>query len=128
MAGISTYLANKLLDHSLRNVSYTPPATVYVALYKSDPTAADTGTEVSGGSYARQQVTFNVASGGQITNNADIIFPTATASWGTVTHIGIRDAATGGNLLYFSALNISKTIDAGDQLKIPAGQLVINMV
>lgn len=128
MAGISTYLANKLLDHSLRNVSFTPPTAVYVALYTSDPTAADTGTEVSGGGYARQQVTFNVASGGQITNNSDIIFPTATASWGTITHIGIRDAATGGNLLYFSTLSIPKTIDAGDQLKIPAGQLVINMV
>jgi len=127
MAAISTYLANKLLDHSLRNVSYTPPTAVYVALYKSNPTAADTGTEVSGGGYARQQITFNVSSSGQITNNADVVFPTATASWGTVTHVGIRDASSGGNLLYYMPLDVQKTIDAGDQLKIPAGQLAISM-
>ena len=127
MAAISTYLANKLLDHTLRNVAYTPPATVYVALYTSNPGPGDTGTEVSGGGYARQQATFNVASGGQITNDADIIFPVATASWGTVTHIGIRDASTGGNLLYYMPLDVAKTIDAGDQLKIPAGQLTVSM-
>ncbi len=127
MAAISTYLANKLLDHSLRNVSYTPPTAVYVALYKSNPTAADTGTEVSGGGYARRQITFNVSSSGQITNNADVVFPTATASWGTVTHVGIRDASSGGNLLYYMPLDVQKTIDAGDQLKIPAGQLAISM-
>ncbi|WP_026487646.1 phage tail fiber protein [Caldanaerobius polysaccharolyticus] len=128
MAAISTYLANKLLDHTLRNVAYTPPTTVYVALYTSNPGAGDTGTEVSGGGYARQQITFNVASGGQITNNADVVFPVATASWGTVTHIGIRDAAAGGNLLYYMPLDVTKTIDAGDQLKIPVGQLTISMV
>lgn len=127
MAAISTYLANKLLDHTLRNVSYTPPTAVYVALYKSNPTAADTGTEVSGGGYARQQITFNASSSGQITNNADVVFPTATASWGTVTHVGIRDASSGGNLLYYMPLDVQKTIDAGDQLKIPAGMLTISM-
>jgi len=127
MAGISTYLANKLLDHTLRNVAYTPPTAVYVALYTNNPTASGTGTEVSGGGYARQQVTFNASSGGVITNNADVVFPTATASWGTVTYVGIRDAATGGNLLYFAPLSVSKTIDAGDQLKIPAEQLSISI-
>jgi hypothetical protein len=127
MAGISTYLANKLLDHTLRNVAYTPPSTVYVALYTTNPTANDTGTEVSGSGYARQQATFNVASGGTITNNVDIVFPTATASWGTVSYVGIRDASTGGNLLYYAPLSVSKTIDQGDQLKIPAGQLSITV-
>ncbi|MGD9663121.1 MAG: hypothetical protein AB7U63_17835 [Porticoccaceae bacterium] len=127
MAGISTYLANKLLDHTLRNVAYTPPAAVYVAVYTTNPTASDTGTEVSGGGYARQQATFNPSSGGVITNNADIIFPTSTASWGTVAYVGIRDAATGGNLLYYAPLSVSKTIDPGDQLKIPSGQLSISI-
>jgi len=127
MAAISTYLANKLLDHTLRNVAYTPPSTVYLALYTSAPGAGDTGTEVSGGGYARQAVTFNPASGGQVVNSADVVFPAATASWGTITHIGVRDAATGGNLLYYAALSTVKTIAAGDQIKFPAGQLSFSM-
>lgn len=128
MAAISTYLANKLLDHTLRNVAYTPPSTVYLALYKSNPGAGDTGTEVSGGGYARRAVTFNPASGGQIVNSADVVFPAATASWGTITHIGVRDAATGGNLLYYAALSTAKTIAAGDQIKFPAGQISFSMM
>ena len=127
MAAISTYLANKLLDHTLRNVAYTPPSTVYLALYTSAPGAGDTGTEVSGGGYARQAVTFSPASGGQIVNSADVVFPAATASWGTITHVGVRDAATGGNLLYYAALSTVKTIAAGDQIKFPAGQLSFSM-
>jgi len=127
MAAISTYLANKLLDHSLRNVAYTPPATVYVALYTSNPGPDDTGTEVSGGGYARQAVTFGTASSAQISNSADVTFPTATASWGTVTHIGIKDSATGGNLLYYAALSTAKTVDVGDTIKIPLGQIVLSM-
>ena len=127
MAAISTYLANKLLDHTLRNVAYTPPSTVYLALYTSNPGAGDTGTEVSGGGYARQVVTFNPASGGQVVNSADVVFPAATASWGTITHIGVRDAATGGNLLYYAPLSVTKTIDTGDQIKFPASQLSFSM-
>lgn len=127
MAAISTYLANKLLDHTLRNVAYTPPSTVYLALYTSAPGAGDTGTEVSGGDYARQEVTFNPASDGQVVNSADVVFPVATESWGTITHVGVRDAATGGNLLYYAALSTDKTIAAGDQIKFPAGQLSFSM-
>ena len=131
MAAISTYLANKLLDHTLRNVAYTPPSTVYLALYTSTPGAGDTGTEVSGGGYARQAVTFSPASGGsggQVVNSADVVFPVATASWGTITHVGVRDAATGGNLLYYAALSTAKTIAAGDQIKFPAGQISFSMM
>jgi len=127
VAAISTYLANKLLDHSLRNVAYTPPSTVYLALYTSNPGPGDTGTEVSGGGYARQAVSFNPASGGQVVNSVDVVFPAATAAWGTVTHVGVKDAATGGNLLFYAALSTPKTIDAGDQLKLPAGQLSFSM-
>lgn len=127
MAAISTYLANKLLDHSLRNVAYTPPATVYLALYTSNPGPDNTGTEVSGGGYTRQPVTFSAASAGQIVNSADVVFPVATAAWGTITHVGVFDAATGGNLLYYAALSAAKTIDVNDQFKMPAGQLSFSM-
>ena len=127
MAEFSDFLENKIIDHMLRNQSYTPPATIYVALYTDDPTDADTGTEVSGGSYARQPVTLTAASGGASSNSADITFPTATANWGTITHIGLRDALTGGNLLMHSPLDASKTVNNGDTFKINAGELDVTV-
>lgn len=127
MGALSNYLEAALLNAVLRNIPYTSPATVYLALYKSDPTDADTGTEVSGGGYARQPVTFTAPSNGQVSNSADVIFPVATADWGTVTHVGIRDAATGGNLLWYGPLQVSKTILINDQLIIKAGDLVVSL-
>jgi hypothetical protein len=124
---MSDYLENALLDAVLRNTPYTSPSQVYVALFTSDPTDAGTGTEVSGGGYTRQAVTFNAPSNGQVTNASDILFPVATASWGTVTHVGIYDAQTGGNLLFSGALTTSKTISTNDQLKIAAGSLSISL-
>jgi len=127
MAEFSNYLENALINAVLRNTSYTSPATVYVSLYTSDPTDADTGTEVTGGSYARTSVTFGAPSNGVSTNSADITFPTATASWGTVTHIGIHDASTSGNLLFHTPLDTAKTIDSGDIFKISTGNLSVTL-
>lgn len=129
MAALSNYLENKLVDHVLRNTAYTSPTTVYVALYKSDPTDADSGTEVSGGSYARKAASFSVPSDGSTSNSADIEFPVATGSWGTVTHFGLKDALTSGNLLLHGKLEKSgtpapKTIDIDDQLIFRSGELV----
>jgi hypothetical protein len=98
MSEMSNYLENALINATLRNTSYTSPTTVYVGLHTADPTDAGTGAEVSGGSYARQSATFGAPSDGSSTTTADITFPTATASWNTVTHIGIWDASTSGNL------------------------------
>ena len=127
MAEFSNFLENALINAVLRNTTYTSPATVYVSLYTSDPTDADTGTEVSGGSYARTAVTMGAPSNGVSTNSADVTFPTATASWGTVTHIGIHDASTAGNLLFHTPLDTSKTIDSGDIFKITSGNLSVTL-
>ena len=127
MAEFSNYLENALINAVLRNTSYTSPTTVYVSLYTSDPTDADSGTEVSGGSYARTAVTMGAPSNGVSTNSADVTFPTATASWGTVTHIGIHDASTAGNLLFHTPLDTSKTIDSGDIFKITTGNLSVTL-
>jgi len=127
MAEFSNYLENALINAVLRNTTYTSPATVYVSLYTSDPTDADSGTEVSGGSYARTAVTMGAPSDGVSTNSADVTFPTATASWGTVTHIGIHDASTSGNLLFHTPLDTSKTIDSGDIFKITTGNLSVTL-
>lgn len=127
MAEMSNYLENALINATLRNTSYTSPTTVYVALYTSDPTDADTGTEVSGGSYARVAVTFGAPSNGVSTNSANVEFPTCTSSWGTITHIGIMDALTTGNLLYHTALTTSKVIDVDDIFRITTGNLSVTL-
>lgn len=127
MAALSNYLRAALLNATLRNTTYTSPATVYLALYTSDPTAADSGTEVSGGSYARQAVAFSAPSGGATDNSAQLDFPKATADWGTITHFGVRDASSGGNLLFFGALAASKTINTDDKLQVEAGSLDISL-
>lgn len=127
MAEMSNYLENALINATLRNTSYTSPATVYVGLFTTDPTDAGTGTEVSGGSYARVSVTFGAPSNGVSTNSSAVEFAQATASWGTITHIGILDALTSGNLLYHTALDVSKTIDNGDIFKIAIGSLSVTL-
>jgi len=127
MAEFSNFLENALINATLRNTTYTSPATVYVSLYTSDPTDADSGTEVSGGSYARTSVTFDAPSNGVTQNSADVTFPTATASWGTVSHIGVHDASTSGNLLFHTALDTAKTIDSGDIFKIETGNLTVTL-
>lgn len=127
MAEFSNFLENALINATLRATTYTSPATVYVSLYTSDPTDADSGTEVSGGSYARTSVTFDAPSNGVTQNSADVTFPTATGSWGTVSHIGVHDASTSGNLLFHTALDTAKTIDSGDIFKIETGNLTVTL-
>ncbi len=127
MAEMSNYLEAALINATLRNTSYTSPTTVYLALYTDDPTDADTGTEISGGSYARQSITFGAPSNGTSTNSAAIEFPAATANWGVITHVGIRDALTSGNLLYHTALDASKTINNGDIFKILTSNLSVTL-
>jgi hypothetical protein len=127
MAEMSNYLETALINGTLRGTTYTAPTTVYVGLYTSDPTDANTGTEVSGGSYARTAVTFGAPSNGVSTNSAAVEFPQATGSWGTVGWIGILDASTSGNLLYHTALDTSKTIENGDIFKIAIGSLSVTL-
>jgi hypothetical protein len=127
MAEMSNFLEDALINATLRATTYTSVATVYVSLWTSDPTDAGSGTEVSGGSYARTSVTFAAPSNGVTTNDADVTFPTATASWGTVGWIGINDAASSGNLLYHSPLDTAKTIDTGDIFKISSGNLSVTL-
>lgn len=127
MAEMSNYLENALINATLRATTFTSPTTVYVGLYTSDPTDANTGTEVSGGSYARQAATFGSPSNGVSTTSADITFPQCTSTWGTVSHIGILDALTTGNLLYHTPLDTSKTIETGDVFKIASGSLTVTL-
>lgn len=132
MSAASDYLENKILDHILGGGDYTRPANLYYAVYTSGPTDSGGGTEVSGGAYARVAITnnntnFPTASGGTKSNGAAVTFPTATGTWGTVTHIGIFDAASGGNLIFHAALSASKVITTDDTLNYPIGSIVFTL-
>lgn len=123
MGSFGDYLEAELLDHVFGAAAYTAPATVHVALYTATPGDANaSGTEVTGGSYARVAVTNNgtnwpAASGTSPTsksNGTAITFPAPTADWGVVVAFAIYDAASGGNELAWGALAVNKTINNGD--------------
>lgn len=134
MSAFSDYLEEAVLNFIFNNNSdsLTPPVT-YLAAFTVGPSDDGSGTEVSGGSYAR--VVVNPSSGASpkwaaaapsgsghaVTNAADVSFPTATASWGTIVGIGIFDASSGGNLLAHGQLGTAKAIGIGDTLIIRAG-------
>ena len=130
MAGMSNFLEGSLGDLLFRNTAYAVPAT-YVALYTADPTDADAGTEVSGGSYARILVNndgvtspfWKVGVDGLYDNDGLITFPTATAAWGTITHVALRDALTLGNLLTHGILDVAKIVGIGDTFQFADGAL-----
>lgn len=127
---MSDYLENKLIDYVLRGQAYTTPTTVYVGLFTSACTDAGGGTEVTGGSYARVAVTSSLTSwagtqaaasttastgtSGTTSNNSSITFPAPTANWGTITYVCVFDAASAGNLLFYTALTTAKTVNNGD--------------
>ena len=122
----TNFLETEILDHVFGGSAYTAPATHYLALYTATPGETGGGTELSGSAYARQTVAFTTA-GNTTSNNAAVEFPTATASWGTVTHVGVFDAVTGGNLMAYAPLTTAKTIDSGDVFRIPNADLDITL-
>ena len=128
--GISNFLGNAWADHVHGNAVYTAPTNLFVAAFTTAPSDAGGGTEPSGGSYARvstNSADWNSATAtGQIDNANDITFTTATADWGEITHGGLFDAVSGGNYLGGSALTSSKTVENGDTLKFPAGDLNVD--
>jgi len=132
MAAFSTYIERELLDHVLRNEAYTPPTSVWIALFTADNGLEGgiiTG-EVAGGAYARMEIggasgrSFIVAdAGGATENTEDVIWVTASADWGTVVYMAIMDASSAGNVLYHGQLTLAKTVNNGDTFKFNAGDL-----
>ena len=136
MAAISNYVSDLYLNLAFRSAGWTAIATVYVALYTSNPNKDDSGIEMSSAgttAYLRQAATFDapaaVSGIETIQNTTDITFPIATSDWGGITHVGIKDAAASdvGNLLWFGALTLAKTINTGDRLKLLTGDLIVNL-
>ena len=123
----SNFLETEILDHVFAGAAYTAPTTKYLALFTA-VADGETGsvTEVSGGGYARQTVAFTT-SGNTTSNNAAVEYPTATGNYGTVTHVGVYDASTSGNLMAYAALSSSKAIATGDVFRVPSGDLDITL-
>lgn len=125
MSAKTNYLEDALVNHVLRNTAMTSPTTVYCALFTDPPGEAGGGTEVAGGSYARQSVAFSSPSNGVTSNSATITFPTATGDWGEVDSFAIFDDPTAGNMLYYGTLSVAKTVLTGDVFEFLSGQLSI---
>lgn len=130
MGAASNYLELKLLDHALGTTTFTKPTTVYLALFTADPGEASSFTNeisTSGTAYSRQAISFAAAASGSAASSATVTFPTATASWGTITHVAVCDGGTAGagNQLFYGAVTTSKTIDTGDTFQVSSGNLTV---
>ena len=138
MPSITDYLENKIIDWLFRGENYSPPTTLYFALFSAEATETGGGTEFSGNGYARVGITASLANfagtqadksttvstgdSGKTSNNIDIEFPEPTGAWGTATHMAVFDAHTDGNMLMFSKFAKTKHIGAGSAgPKIKAG-------
>lgn len=129
MAALSNYAEKLLLDFAMTTGSATRPTAWYVALYTAAPDDTGGGTEVSTGGYARQSVTFDAASspGGTTSNNNTVSFTASGASYGTVSHIGIFDNSSGGNLLWHGSMTASKSVADGDTLEFSIGNIDLTL-
>ena len=122
----TNFLETEILDHVFGGNAYTAPSNLYLGLYTATPSDTGGGTELSGSGYARLAMAMSV-SGNLATNSAAEEFATATGRWGTVTHVGVFDAATSGNLMAYGTLSASKAVATGDVFRIPAGDLDITL-
>jgi len=125
MAALSDHAEALLLDWLMTNGTATRPTAWYVALYTAAPSDSGGGTEVSGNGYAREAVTFAAATspGGTTSNTGAVSFTASGGNWGTITHIGIHDAVSGGNLLWHGSMTASKTVADGDTLEFSIGNI-----
>jgi len=136
MAGLTNYAEDKIMGHLFGGTPYTAPSTYYCGILSVTPTDSASGTEITGGSYARQAISWTVTGGGtaQSASSASLTFPAATTDWGTAVSAGIYDALTGGNLIAFETLTLAdfttanpKTINSGDIFQVDSGNMKITL-
>ena len=125
MAALSDYAEKLLLDWLMTNGAATRPTAWYLALYTAAPSDSGGGTEVSGSGYSRQSVTFAAAStpAGTTSNTNAPAFTASGGNWGTISHVGIFDAASAGNLIWHGSMVASKTVNDGDTLEFAIGNI-----
>ena len=125
MAALSDHAEKLILDWMMTAGTAARPSAWYVALYTAAPSDAGGGTELSGSGYAREAVAFAAATSGTGTtsNTGVAIFTADGGDWGSVTHMGIHDASSGGNLLWHGSLAAAKTVADGDTLEFAVGNI-----
>ena len=126
----TNFLETEILDHVFAGAAYSAPGTHYLALFTAvanGETGSVTEVSTSGTAYARVAVAFTT-SGATTSNSGAVEYATATGGgFGTVTHVGVYDASTSGNLMCYATLTASKAIAAGDVFRVPAGDLDITL-
>ena len=123
------YLEQKVLEHTFRNTAYTSPTTVYIGLLSAAPSDSTGGTELSGNGYARSAAAFDAYSAtSKVVNTSDETFTASGGGWSTITHFGVYDASSGGNLLVYGEILPSVTLSDGETFTVEAGKLVIELV
>jgi hypothetical protein len=129
MSALSDYAEKLVLDWLMTNGSATRPTAWYVALFTAAPSDSGGGTEVSGDGYSRQSVTFAAASspGGTTDNTGAVSFTASGGDWGTITHVGIFDASSSGNLLWHGSLSASRVVNDGDTLSFAIGAVALTL-
>jgi len=132
MGSFSDYLENEVLDHVFKTGAYTAATNLYVALLKSTPDDADTGStlpgEISAGAYVRKGCnTWDAASSGATENTQPVTFAQATADWGVVNHFAVCDKTTAGNVIGWGALSVTKNIQSGDTARFATGDLDVTL-
>jgi len=134
MAGkLSTYLRNALTTAATGGAPFTPPTNLYLGIFTTDPTKDNVGIEFTGGSYARQLLTWSAVADGLRANNALIRFGPSSAAWGLAGWFGVFDALTGGNLYWFDVApkkgspGVYVTVGAGENLLIDIGDIVVGL-
>jgi hypothetical protein len=126
MGSIADYLENELLDHCF-NAAYSSPTTVFLGLSTADPLDTAAGlAEPSGGAYSRVTITFVTAASRNVTQKAKVTFPQATNAWGTISHYGVFDAVSAGNMLAHGSLNTSKGVVNGNTPSVATSEVVIS--
>jgi len=127
MSELSNHLENKFLEITLKGGTAYNVATPYLALFSTDPTDAGSGTECSWTNYARQAMTFGAVSNGTVSSSGTITFPAVVGATLTITHIGIYDASSSGNLLYHTPLDLAKTLSVDDVMSVASAGISVTL-
>jgi hypothetical protein len=123
---IYTTLANKLLNATVGNVTFTTPATAYISLFSTAPTPSSAGTEISGNNYSRQSATFSTAANAVTASNVAVNFSCTGNAWPLIRAVGVMDASTAGNLMYYTPIT-SRNVAAGSTLTFDSGTITLTI-
>jgi hypothetical protein len=126
----SNIMKTLVLNFLARNQSVAQPTQLYLALFTTNPTDANTGTEASYSGYQRQAVVFGAPqlSGGSaiIQNTSQLTFALVPTASGNIAYAALMTAQTGGDLVYYGPLAATYALNQGVQPIVPVGSLMVS--